>query len=156
MTVSFDQLKTELERVLLQLSFPKSKAGVCAAIFAGNSRDGVYSHGLNRFPVFVNLVKEGLVDPNAEPERLTSTGTLEHWDGHRGPIESLTDVHMATIALAAGGRVVLPAFRAYPGLCPTSLKARPGAGNAQFWSRSGKSRGGREQGLGLFRQVAAM
>ena len=85
MTVSFDQLKNELERVLLQLSFPKSKAGICAAIFAGNSRDGVYSHGLNRFPVFVNLVKEGLVDPSAEPERTATTGHLERWDGHRGP-----------------------------------------------------------------------
>ena len=33
------------------------------------------------------------------------------WDGHRGPIESLTDVHMMTVALAAGGSVVLPAPR---------------------------------------------
>src|SRR5258706_147009 len=85
MTVSFDQLKNELERVLLQLSFPKSKAGVCAGIFAGNSRDGIYSHGLNRFPVFVNLVKAGLVDPDAEPELTATVGSLGRWDGHRGP-----------------------------------------------------------------------
>ena len=85
MTVSFEQLKNELERVLLRLSFPKAKANLCAAIFAGNSRDGVYSHGLNRFPVFVNHVKEGSVDPNAEPECISSTGNYERWDGHRGP-----------------------------------------------------------------------
>jgi redox-sensitive bicupin YhaK (pirin superfamily) len=33
------------------------------------------------------------------------------WSGHRGPIESLTDVHMMTVALSAGSRIVLPAPR---------------------------------------------
>jgi redox-sensitive bicupin YhaK (pirin superfamily) len=33
------------------------------------------------------------------------------WSGHRGPIESLTDVHMMTVALTAGSRIVLPAPR---------------------------------------------
>jgi redox-sensitive bicupin YhaK (pirin superfamily) len=33
------------------------------------------------------------------------------WSGHRGPIESITDVHMTTVALKAGSRIVLPAPR---------------------------------------------
>jgi redox-sensitive bicupin YhaK (pirin superfamily) len=33
------------------------------------------------------------------------------WGGHRGPIESLTDVHMMTVALQAGSRIVLSAPR---------------------------------------------
>jgi redox-sensitive bicupin YhaK (pirin superfamily) len=33
------------------------------------------------------------------------------WSGHRGPIESLTDVHMMTVALKSGSRIVLPAPR---------------------------------------------
>jgi quercetin 2,3-dioxygenase len=33
------------------------------------------------------------------------------WGGHRGPIESITDVHMMTVALNAGSRIVLPAPR---------------------------------------------
>jgi redox-sensitive bicupin YhaK (pirin superfamily) len=33
------------------------------------------------------------------------------WSGHRGPIGSLTDVHMMTVALTAGSRIVLPAPR---------------------------------------------
>jgi len=33
------------------------------------------------------------------------------WSGHRGAIESITDVHMMTVALKAGSRVVLPAPR---------------------------------------------
>jgi len=31
------------------------------------------------------------------------------WNGHRGPIESITDVHMITVELEAGARIVLPA-----------------------------------------------
>src|SRR5882757_2894756 len=81
----FDQLRQDHERVLLQLAFQREKASKCASIFASNSRDGVYSHGLNRFPVFVDLVKEGLVVPTAEPTLVDSPGSLEIWDGHRGP-----------------------------------------------------------------------
>jgi redox-sensitive bicupin YhaK (pirin superfamily) len=33
------------------------------------------------------------------------------WSEHRGPIESLTDVHMMTVALMAGNRIVLPSPR---------------------------------------------
>ena len=85
MKVSFDQLKHEFERVLLQMEFSKAKADLCATIFASNSRDGVSSHGLNRFPVFVSLIKEGLIDPNAEPEETEVNGQFELWDGHGGP-----------------------------------------------------------------------
>lgn len=84
MTVSFEQLKEALKRVLLTLSFSETKAELCAHVFASNSRDGVYSHGLNRFPVFVELVREGLVNPAAEPECLDRNGLLERWAGHNG------------------------------------------------------------------------
>ncbi|MBS1597714.1 MAG: 3-dehydro-L-gulonate 2-dehydrogenase [Bacteroidetes bacterium] len=84
MTVSFSELKETLKKVLLQLSFPQNKAEICADIFASNSRDGVHSHGLNRFPVFVDLVKKGLIDPMAEPECVEQNGLLEVWDGHLG------------------------------------------------------------------------
>jgi 3-dehydro-L-gulonate 2-dehydrogenase len=83
--IPFDQLKQEFKRVLLQLSFPEDKATLCAGIFAGNSRDGVHSHGLNRFPVFVQYIKEGLVNPAAEPERIAANGLLETWHGRLGP-----------------------------------------------------------------------
>jgi len=85
MTVSFKELRQELKRVLLQLSFNEKKAEMCADVFASNSRDGVYSHGLNRFPVFVEQVKNGFVDPLAEPECIEQNGLMETWDGHLGP-----------------------------------------------------------------------
>ena len=85
MRISYEQLKAEFKRVLISLNFTETNAGECASIFANNSRDGVYSHGLNRFPVFVQYVKEGLVKPNAKPTQVSSFGAIEQWDGNLGP-----------------------------------------------------------------------
>jgi len=93
--IPFEQLQQEFKRVLLQLNFPEEKAVLCAGIFAGNSRDGVHSHGLNRFPVFVQYVKDGLVNPAAEPALLERNGILETWNGHLGP-----GMYNATLAMS--------------------------------------------------------
>lgn len=85
MRVPFQTLQQEFKRVLLQLSFDEQMADTCATIFASNSRDGIYSHGLNRFPVFVQHVKNGLVVPDAVPILLEHTGAIERWDGQLAP-----------------------------------------------------------------------
>jgi 3-dehydro-L-gulonate 2-dehydrogenase len=85
MRISYEQLKAEFKRVLISLNFTETNAGDCATIFADNSRDGVYSHGLNRFPVFVQYIKEGLVTPNVKPTLVSSFGAIEQWDGNLGP-----------------------------------------------------------------------
>jgi len=85
MRIPFETLQTEFKRVLLSLDFSEEKANLCATIFAENSRDGVYTHGLNRFPVFVEFVKGGLVLPDAEPTKDTAFGSLEQWNGNLGP-----------------------------------------------------------------------
>jgi 3-dehydro-L-gulonate 2-dehydrogenase len=85
MRVPFITLQEEFKRVLRSLNFTAEKAELCAATFAENSRDGVYTHGLNRFPVFVEYVKEGLVKPSAEPVKVGGFGALEQWDGNLGP-----------------------------------------------------------------------
>lgn len=85
MRIPFHQLKAEFNRVLLSLNFTEDKAEQCAAIFAGNSRDGVYTHGLNRFPVFVGHVKDGLVKPDLEPTKEGGFGAIEQWNGNYGP-----------------------------------------------------------------------
>jgi 3-dehydro-L-gulonate 2-dehydrogenase len=85
MTIPFETLKSEFKRVLLSLNFTEEKAEICAGVFAGNSRDGVYTHGLNRFPGFVQYVKDGLVNKDAEPTREGAFGSLEQWNGNLGP-----------------------------------------------------------------------
>jgi 3-dehydro-L-gulonate 2-dehydrogenase len=85
MTIPFENLKSEFKRVLLSLNFNEEKAELCATIFAENSRDGIYTHGLNRFPTFVDFVKDGLVNPDAEPTKEGAFGSLEQWNGNLGP-----------------------------------------------------------------------
>ena len=70
---------------LLKLGFEPGRARRCAQLFAETNRDGVYSHGLNRFPRFLTMIQGGLIDIRAEPELLTSFGAMERWDGKTGP-----------------------------------------------------------------------
>lgn len=84
MRVPFAKLQSEFKRILLNLDFTEYKAEQCATVFAENSRDGVYTHGLNRFPVFVDFVKQGLVKPDAEPIQIGGFGAIEQWDGNLG------------------------------------------------------------------------
>ncbi|WP_241738946.1 3-dehydro-L-gulonate 2-dehydrogenase [Pontibacter beigongshangensis] len=94
MRITFGQMKAQFENVLLKAGFEVERAALCARIFAENSRDGVYSHGLNRFPVFVQMVKDGYVRPQAEPACLEQTGAIERWDGQRAP-----GMYTATLAM---------------------------------------------------------
>lgn len=84
MRILFEQLKAEFKRVLTGLDFPEEKSELCAAVFAENSRDGVYTHGLNRFPTFVRYIKEGAIDASGAPVKVNAFGALEQWDGNLG------------------------------------------------------------------------
>jgi 3-dehydro-L-gulonate 2-dehydrogenase len=83
--VPYTALFDALLAVLLKLGFESQRAMLCARLFAESSRDGVFSHGLNRFPLFVSTIQRGVVDIHAEPVLLTSSGPLERWDGKVGP-----------------------------------------------------------------------
>lgn len=78
-------MQAEFKRVLLTLNFTDEKADKIAHIFTQNSRDGIYTHGLNRFPVFVKYVKEGYVKPDAEPQPEDAMGAIERWNGNYAP-----------------------------------------------------------------------
>jgi 3-dehydro-L-gulonate 2-dehydrogenase len=84
MRIPFEQLKAEFKRVLINLNFPEDRADLCANVFAENSRDGVYTHGLNRFPTFVKYIKEGVIKAENEPSRVNAFGAMEQWDGNLG------------------------------------------------------------------------
>ena len=78
-------LQQALETALLPLGFSADRAGLCARLFAETTRDGVYTHGLARFPRFVATVKLGVVQPSASPRLVSAFGGLERWDGRLGP-----------------------------------------------------------------------
>jgi 3-dehydro-L-gulonate 2-dehydrogenase len=83
--VPFDDLYQALERATRHLGLRGDRAALCARLFAETTRDGVYTHGLDRFPRFAEMVANGCIDVNAEPERISGFGALERWNGHLGP-----------------------------------------------------------------------
>lgn len=85
MRISYQQMQDKFQKVLMSLGFTKERAELCAKLFAEASRDGVYSHGLNRFPTFVEYIKKGFIDIHAEPEKIDEVGVMERWDGRLGP-----------------------------------------------------------------------
>ena len=82
--VPFQTLRDEFYRVLATVGFAGERAMLCARLFAENQRDGVYSHGLNRFPGFVAGLQSKQIDFRAQPEKIESFGALERWDGKMG------------------------------------------------------------------------
>jgi len=83
--IPFDELHATLRRVLQRSGFTGERADLCARLFAESSRDGVSSHGLNRFPRFMQMIRSGVVDVHAQPVRVGARGGVERWDGRRGP-----------------------------------------------------------------------
>jgi 3-dehydro-L-gulonate 2-dehydrogenase len=82
--IRYAAMYAQFLRVLSTLGFPPGRAETCARLFAENSRDGVASHGLNRFPAFVAAVKNGRIDPHAKAVPVQSRGSYEVWDGQMG------------------------------------------------------------------------
>jgi 3-dehydro-L-gulonate 2-dehydrogenase len=101
--IPFDEVQSRLGEVLRSLGFSEERAQLSARLFAETTCDGVYSHGVNRFPRFVAMVRNGSVDPAAEPRVVSRFGAMERWDGQRGAGNLNAHAAMArAIALSRG------------------------------------------------------
>lgn len=98
MRLGHAELKQEFKRVLLGCGVALDKAEACATLFADTTETGVYSHGVNRFPRFIEQLKAGHVRPDAEPQCLLSLGAIEQWDAQRA-IGNLTAKQMMDRAM---------------------------------------------------------
>jgi 3-dehydro-L-gulonate 2-dehydrogenase len=83
--IPFDELASTLAGTLTHLGFTPARAELCARLFAETTCDGVYSHGVERFPRFLAMIRNGSVDIHAEPMLAHAAGAIERWDGRRGP-----------------------------------------------------------------------
>ena len=61
--IPYEELVEALAGILLKIGFSADRAQLSAQLFADASRDGVYSHGVNRFPRFLRSVRSGIVEP---------------------------------------------------------------------------------------------
>ena len=85
MKVSYEDLHSVMRDVLVREAMEPDRADQCARLFADASRDGVASHGVNRFTRFVSMIRNGMVDVHARPVCVSARGGMERWDGRRGP-----------------------------------------------------------------------
>ncbi len=84
MRVAYEELFHEFKRVLVSRGFSEELAGDAATVFAQNSLDGIYSHGINRFPRVVSYLDKGEIKPENVATCVSAMGAIQRWDGHRG------------------------------------------------------------------------
>lgn len=82
--VPYETMRQEFIRVLHKYGIEGERAELSATLFVNASRDGIYTHGLNRFPKFIKSIRDGSVNVHAEATCEERLGMLERWDGHRG------------------------------------------------------------------------
>jgi 3-dehydro-L-gulonate 2-dehydrogenase len=85
LNISAKKMQNTFKNILLKHHFPKKKAEECAMIFTQNSIDGIYTHGINRFPRFVQYIQKGYVIADAKPMRVHRFGGIEQWHGNLAP-----------------------------------------------------------------------
>ena len=68
--ILFEEVQETLAGVLQKFGFSAERALNCARLFAETTCDGVYTHGINRFPRFIATIRNGCVDVSAEPLRV--------------------------------------------------------------------------------------
>ena len=83
--IPFQELHDVLTSILLKNGFARDKEKTCAEIFVQNTCDGSTTHGVSRFPRFIQQIKNGSIDVQAGPEFKRAVGCIEQWDGHLGP-----------------------------------------------------------------------
>ena len=110
--IPFDEIQSLLADILRRYGFDSGKSQQLASIFAENSLEGKDSHGLNRFPSFLDTVQKGVVKPDAIPYKVKSFQAIEQWDGDlgSGPLNALVCTDRA-IELAKGFGIGCVALR---------------------------------------------
>ncbi len=83
--ITSQEMQKVLHRLFLKYNFTEEKAQSMADTFTENSLAGVNSHGINRVPLFIKYVKEGVIQVDAEAEKAETFGSIERWDGNLGP-----------------------------------------------------------------------
>ena len=97
------EMEAEFFRILIANGLSEDNAKTCAEVFTTNSMEGVYSHGVNRFPKFIEYIKNKLVLPDAVPAKVSGFGGIEQWNGNLGP-GPLNALHATERAMALAAK----------------------------------------------------
>ena len=83
--VTAGEMKQCFNSILVKTGYEKERAEQLASAFTQNSVDGIYTHGVYRFPRFIEYTKNGYVKKDASPSLKYQNNGMEQWDGNLGP-----------------------------------------------------------------------
>jgi 3-dehydro-L-gulonate 2-dehydrogenase len=84
MQIQYSDLLDTFEEIFIDRGFEQEDAHAAATIFANNSVDGIYSHGVNRFPKMVSYIDKGHINPDNKAICEQAFGAFERWNGKEG------------------------------------------------------------------------
>ncbi len=110
--IPYDALIETLARGLFRAGIRDERRFRLAEVFAGNSAEGVYSHGVNRYMRFLAEIENGTVDISAKTETVSAFGGIEVRDAHFGigPINA-EDAMARAVALSKTHGIACVAVR---------------------------------------------
>ena len=82
--ISVDRLVAQLTALFVREGVSEPRARRVAELYAQASADGVYSHGATHSLAVGMVAREPIADPENPPERVSSFGAFERYDGRRG------------------------------------------------------------------------
>jgi 3-dehydro-L-gulonate 2-dehydrogenase len=82
MRITKEHMQQTFSKILQAYGFSESDANTSSELFVMNSLDGVYSHGVNRFPRVISYLEKGYIKPEAKPSVELSFGSMERWNGN--------------------------------------------------------------------------
>ena len=96
-TLTREDIRKIAYTVLCAVGASDSNAGIVADHLADANMAGQDSHGFIRVPQYVAVIREGRLDPAAEPEVEQETGSLARVDGHHtfGQVVALYSTKLA-------------------------------------------------------------
>ena len=96
-TLTREDIRKIAYTVLCAVGASDSNASIVADHLADANMAGQDSHGFIRVPQYVGVIREGRLDPAAEPEVVQETGSLARVDGHHtfGQVVALYATNLA-------------------------------------------------------------
>jgi len=84
MRIYFEEMVEVFKIILIKKGFSETDAYQGAFLFAQNSLDGVYSHGVNRFSRVISYIDKGHINVESKATKVDGIGSFERWDGNFG------------------------------------------------------------------------
>lgn len=84
MRKTYEELVSTCQKVLMKYGMKEESAKEAAENVAQSTLDGIYSHGILRFPRIVDYIKRGLIKVEEEITLVDAFGAIERYDGHLG------------------------------------------------------------------------